>query len=275
MIQDARHDIPKNTAETPVGLQDVPSDATCQATDSSFRSPISVETADKGGDGAEDGPEEIQDGQATDAHQYGPTQTPNSHVYEHPPTLDQARSAMDDLAKLLKPPRLTGAGYKDPMVDLLLRERLEHMKLFLWAYIDPKSATFEKWIGASLQVANAVQRKPWYGRTLQMRVRAFISDRDNLPFNIYGEWNESLIDKDEDLAQEIHMHLQSIGKYVKAMDLVDFLDTPRMRERTKMEKRISLATAQHWMKKLDYRWTQNPKGQFVDGHEREDIVAYR
>lgn len=28
------------------------------------------------------------------------------------------------------------------------------------------------------------------------------------------------------------------------------------------------------MKKLDYRWTQNPKRQFVDGHERDDVVAY-
>ena len=26
---------------------------------------------------------------------------------------------------------------------------------------------------------------------------------------------------------------------------------------------------------MDYRWTKNPHGQFVDGHEREDVVAYR
>jgi hypothetical protein len=29
------------------------------------------------------------------------------------------------------------------------------------------------------------------------------------------------------------------------------------------------------MKKLDYRWAYDPKGQYVDGHEREDVVAYR
>jgi hypothetical protein len=29
------------------------------------------------------------------------------------------------------------------------------------------------------------------------------------------------------------------------------------------------------MKKLDYRWTKTGlKGQYVDGHEREDVVAY-
>ena|ERR1700685_769453 len=28
------------------------------------------------------------------------------------------------------------------------------------------------------------------------------------------------------------------------------------------------------MKKLDCRWTYTPKGQYVDGHEWEDVVAY-
>lgn len=36
-----------------------------------------------------------------------------------------------------------------------------------------------------------------------------------------------------------------------------------------------MATAQQWMKKLDYRWTKTSlKGQYVDGHKHEDIVAY-
>jgi hypothetical protein len=29
------------------------------------------------------------------------------------------------------------------------------------------------------------------------------------------------------------------------------------------------------MKRLNYRWTLDPKGQYVDGHEREDVQAYR
>jgi hypothetical protein len=59
------------------------------------------------------------------------------------------------------------------------------------------------------------------------------------------------------------------------MDIVDFLDTPEMRDRTQLTKRINVVTAQRWMKKMNYRWTKNPKGQFVDGHERADVVAYR
>jgi len=29
------------------------------------------------------------------------------------------------------------------------------------------------------------------------------------------------------------------------------------------------------MKRLGYRWTTNPSGQYVDGHERKDVVDYR
>jgi len=68
---------------------------------------------------------------------------------------------------------------------------------------------------------------------------------------VYGRWNVSLLE-DEDLAQEIHMHLQGIGKYVKTMNIVHFLDTPKMKVRLKLEKTISLATAERWMRIMDY-----------------------
>jgi len=59
-------------------------------------------------------------------------------------------------------------------------------------------------------------------------MRAFISNHEDLPVNIYGAGNESIINKHPKIAQAIHMHLQSIWKFVKAMDLLDFMDTPEM-----------------------------------------------
>ena len=60
------------------------------------------------------------------------------------------------------------------------------------------------------------------------------------------------------------------------MDLVDFMDTPEMRLRSGLKKRLDISTAQRWMRKLDYRWTYSElKGQYVDGHEREDVVKYQ
>jgi hypothetical protein len=41
-----------------------------------------------------------------------------------------------------------------------------------------------------------------------------------------------------------------------------------------LKKTISLSTAKRWMKLMDYHWVQNHRGQYVDGHERDDVVDY-
>jgi len=50
---------------------------------------------------------------------------------------------------------------------------------------------------------------------------AFIANRENLLKNIYGTWNIVMLDN-EDLAQAIHLHLQSPGPWIQAQDVVDF-----------------------------------------------------
>ena len=42
-----------------------------------------------------------------------------------------------------------------------------------------------------------------------------------------------------------------------------------------MKKGITERTARNWLSKLGFRWTLEPSGQYVDGHEREDVVTYR
>jgi len=162
-------------------------------------------------------------------------------------------------------------GYKASGLDNVMQERLQEMKQFLWVYVDPKSQSYGKWIMSSTATARALEKKPWHSRLIQGRTRAFIADHEDLPYNNYGTWNETALKTDKNLAQEIHAHLQSIGKYVWAMDLVDFLDTEEMRVRTKHKKRIDVTTAQRWMHKLNYQWTLDPKGQY----ERDDIITYR
>ncbi|KIM73867.1 hypothetical protein PILCRDRAFT_99232 [Piloderma croceum F 1598] len=71
------------------------------------------------------------------------------------------------------------------------------------------------------------------------------------------------------------LHLQGIGKYVRAMDIVEYVGTPEVLVCLKLTKMISLATAQCWMKTVGYCWSKTPTGQFVDGHEWVDVVEYR
>ncbi|PBK91168.1 hypothetical protein ARMGADRAFT_857619, partial [Armillaria gallica] len=81
--------------------------------------------------------------------------------------------------------------------------------------------------------------------------------------------------EDEDLADEIHMHLQGLGKYIKAQDIINYLAQPSIQARLRTKKTISLRTAQNWMHRMQYRWKKEPKGMYSDGHERDDVVDYR
>ena len=87
----------------------------------------------------------------------------------------------------------------------------------------------------------------------------------------------SCILKDEDFAQDIQLHLLEISKggYVRAQDVVDYIDRPEVQERLGKKTKISLRTAQRWLKKLSWRYGRKRNGMYIDGHEREDVVKYR
>ena len=189
-----------------------------------------------------------------------------------PPTFGEARAALEDIKKVLKPPRKKGPGYQHHDLDELTYSRVEAMRKFLWKYID--GGETRGWMRASLETARDHERGPAHARLLREWTRAFIVDREDLPKNIYGTWKSSMLD-DEGVAEAIHLHLQSLGPYVRAQDVVDFLKRPEVMAQINLKKSINIVTAQRWMKKLGYRWTLTPTGQYVDGHERVDIINYR
>lgn len=81
---------------------------------------------------------------------------------------------------------------------------------------------------------------------------------------------------DEDIGREIKVHLQSVGKYAGAEDIVRFFSGPETRARLQIPKPISIRTAQCWMSKYGgFCWRAELKGQYFDGHERADVVEYR
>ena len=72
------------------------------------------------------------------------------------------------------------------------------------------------------------ERGPWLACQLKLWTHTFIANHETLPQDLYGGWKAFLLE-DEDLAQHIHLHLQGIGKFVKAMDIVHYLETPEMK----------------------------------------------
>ncbi|KAI6121106.1 hypothetical protein F5141DRAFT_1186445 [Pisolithus sp. B1] len=72
----------------------------------------------------------------------------------------------------------------------------------------------------------------------------------------------------------LNLHLCSKGKYACAKDIVDFLAVPENWEQLEIQQPISLSTAHCWMKQMGWKWKQEVKGQYVDGHKCEDVVTY-
>jgi hypothetical protein len=76
------------------------------------------------------------------------------------------------------------------------------------------------------------------------------------------------------VSQDIHVHLQGIGKYVKAEDIVQYCAQPKMLACLKHTKTISLATACLWLEKMGYCWKRDHRGLYIDGHKCADVVSY-
>ena len=136
--------------------------------------------------------------------------------------------------------------------DELFKFQLLNMKQFMWTYINPDSGLTGCWVATSLKMANNLEKGPMHAKKVHEWTWAFINDHEDLPVNPYGTWTESVIDKHPEIAQELLARLQSIGKFVKAMDLVDFMDTPEMQLHNGLKKQLDILTVQCWMQKLDF-----------------------
>jgi hypothetical protein len=153
--------------------------------------------------------------------------------------------------------------------------RWEQMLMVFRLYVNREVAGTRGWIASSKTVAKAHGKSESYASRLRKWCRAYMKNYEDLPQNTYGTWNSSVLHSDEDLKQDIQFHLQGIGPFVSALDIVEFIGTDEMKTRLKLKKSISERTARRWMNMMQYRWQMEKKGQYSDGHERDDVVAYR
>lgn len=70
-------------------------------------------------------------------------------------------------------------------------------------------------------------------------------------------------------------HLQCVGQYAGPKDIIQFFKTVEAEPFSHLlDEPPSIRTAQCWMPILGYQWKTKRRGQFADGHEREDVVDY-
>ncbi|KAJ7938534.1 hypothetical protein B0H13DRAFT_1587591, partial [Mycena leptocephala] len=129
------------------------------------------------------------------------------------------------------------------------------------------------WANKADIIAKSAGKGSWLSRRVREWAIAFMKDPAYMPNAEYGKFTDSILD-DENLAQEIYLHLQGLDTWICAQDLVNYMSSDEMKSRLNLRRDISLRTAQRWMKRMKYRWTKEPKGMYSDGHEREDVVHY-
>ncbi|KAG8730978.1 hypothetical protein FRC10_002149 [Ceratobasidium sp. 414] len=189
-----------------------------------------------------------------------------------PLTIDAASDALQKIDNILRPPRASGSGHKPSKLDdeILIR-RLHAMVGCLRLYCsEDLDWTFTR---ASEIAAIASGYGQRFGKQLRRFIRAFISTGDT-PSHSFGAHNTSAL-KNEHLASAIKFHLEVKGQHATANDIVQYLGIPLVQAQLNIGKAPCVRTAQRWMKDLGYSWGLAPKGQYTDGHEREDVVHYR
>ncbi|KAG2354668.1 hypothetical protein BDR07DRAFT_1494272 [Suillus spraguei] len=186
-----------------------------------------------------------------------------------PPSLGDASSALNDLKTLLRPPCNNGHGCKPSGLPSVLEKRLQWIEYFLRAYVNGMT-----WSAAALQMAQFVGKGTHMSRTVQQWSRAYILDHKDLPYSQYGKGLTKSQIEDEDLEEELLTHLQLLSKYVTAKAVVDYIARLDVQRQNQLCKGISLRTAQNWMENCGFRWMTTKNGQYIDGHEQEDVINY-
>ncbi|KAH9893895.1 uncharacterized protein BXZ73DRAFT_95263 [Epithele typhae] len=152
------------------------------------------------------------------------------------------------------------------------------MKNLLWIYaVCPLNEDQRVgWITVSWHVALLYGKGSARAKVLRQWTYAFIRDRHDLPFETQGVCSKvSLLELNTLLKSAVMEKLLGVGMNVWALDLVEYLSDPAVKDEFGIKIKVSLASAHVWMSELRFQWKKAPSDQFVDGHKREDVVEYR
>ena len=191
------------------------------------------------------------------------------------PTQSDAIAALKELTTVLRPHHDTGSGYKDLELDLWCHAQVNGMVSMLNMFTNAQSITYNRWSTSAYQTAIGMGRGAHCVRRLCELNHAFLTDHKILPINPYGDWNKSLL-VNENIVNEVSIYLLSLRKNeFTAKHLMDFLHRADIKGKYGIERNISHKTACRYLHTLGYRYQSTPKGQYVDGHEREDVITYQ
>ena len=165
----------------------------------------------------------------------------------------------------------------DAKLDVFLWAHLTGMVGVLNLYLDPSLQY--TWRGASEMVSKVQGCGVSRAHRLQEWILTF-SQSGELPVHNYGQPKWNVLD-DEDISQSLQSLLMSYikGCYITARDVVEVVSGTTMQDKFSCSgishPSISKRTACRWLKWLSWCYGPMKNGMYMDGHEREDVVAYR
>jgi hypothetical protein len=162
-------------------------------------------------------------------------------------------------------------------LDRVTQLRIQGMLGLLHLYLDGGLSL--SWRKTSVVVSKA----QGCGHTHARRIREWVGEflqSGVLPHHRLRQARWTVLN-DEDIASEIKMRMVEKAKkgFLKAEDVVDLVEGPEIQrifsEKGICKRSISKKTATRWLQKLDWRYEGIRNGMYIDGHERDDVVAYR
>lgn len=190
---------------------------------------------------------------------------------------DCALDLLRDRAALSEAQEMLSQKSQDKSLDIVFRARICAMLGVLNIFLDPDLPY--TWRKASMVVAKAQGSGVARARNIRRWILDFVRE-GKLPYHSYCYSRESMLE-DEGILQEIQEQLteKAKGSFIKAQDLCEIVASERVQsmcaQRDIDKPGISLATAHRWLAKLEWRFGKKSNGMYFDGHEREDVVAYR
>jgi hypothetical protein len=189
------------------------------------------------------------------------TQDDCSWEAHRPPSVGDAALALVDLCTLLKSRNTTICS------DVVLRARLDQLDQFLAIYTTSKG-----WIEAADYAATILSQGVSCSQRLRAWAKEFIHNWSALPYHNHANSGCGSLLDDIDFVEGLLAYITDVGIHISAQAIVDFVKKPEVTEHYCILKPITLDTAREWMSKLNFKWRQAPKGTYLNGHERPDVV---
>ena len=191
--------------------------------------------------------------------------------------VDNALALLRDNAALSRAQEKLLLQGRDKSLDVVFRAHISAMVGVLNLYLDPELPY--TWKEASMVIVKAQGCGSTCACSIRMWVLDFIRE-GTLPLHSYGYSRQTVLE-DEEVLQEVQRQLseKAKGGFIKAQDVCDIVATKTIQTlfaRLGIDKpSISQSTAQRWLARMDWRYSRVKNGMYIDGHERDDVVAYR